>query len=251
MDKIQKSYKQTKNIYDKTLTRGSIWSKLYIRIFWGGVDDIKIAETLLSYIPDDFSGKLLDVPVGTAVFTHKKYKRMKNAHITCLDYSTDMLEQAKNRLPDIKMLQGDVGNMKFDDESFDIVLSMNGFHVFPDKEKAFSETYRVLKKGGVLLSCFYIKGKSKITDWLANNILAKRGWFTPPFDTEESLKARLEKLYDIKTFVVDRSIVYFYAVKKIRTGLRDCADPKKLDQKSNFWRSVFLWQNTLLSLRKK
>ncbi|MBQ6554896.1 MAG: class I SAM-dependent methyltransferase, partial [Firmicutes bacterium] len=165
MDKIQKSYKQSKNIYDKTLTQGSFWSRLYIRIFWGGIDDVKIAENLLAFIPDDFSGKLLDVPVGTAVFTHEKYKRMKNADITCLDYSEDMLEQAKNRLPDIKMLQGDVGSLKFDDESFDIVLSMNGFHAFPDKEKAFSETCRVLKKGGMFLSCFYIKGKSRITDW--------------------------------------------------------------------------------------
>ena len=214
MDKIQKSYKQSKNIYDKTLTQGSFWSRLYIRIFWGGIDDVKIAENLLAFIPDDFSGKLLDVPVGTAVFTHEKYKRMKNADITCLDYSEDMLEQAKNRLPDIKMLQGDVGSLKFDDESFDIVLSMNGFHAFPDKEKAFSETCRVLKKGGMFLSCFYIKGKSRITDWLVKNVLAKKGWFTPPFDTEEGLKARLEKLYDIKTFVADRSMVYFYAVKK-------------------------------------
>ena len=36
-----------------------------------------------------------------------------------------------------------------------------------------------------------------------------------------------------------------------KKGCEKCADPKKLDQKSNFWRSVFLWQNTLLSLRKK
>ena len=30
-------------------------------------------------IPDDFKGKMLDVPVGTAVFTTEKYKRMKQA----------------------------------------------------------------------------------------------------------------------------------------------------------------------------
>ena len=213
MDKIKKSYKLSKNIYDKTLTQGGFWSRLYIRLFWNGVDDIKIAEKLLSYIPDDFSGKLLDVPVGTAVFTHEKYKRMKNADITCLDYSEDMLEQAEKKLPDIKMLQGDVGKLKFADESFDIVLSMNGFHAFPDKEKAFFETCRVLKKGGMFLSCFYIKDKSKITDWLVKNILAQKGWFTPPFDDEDSLKARLERLYDIKEFYTDGSMVYFYAVK--------------------------------------
>ena len=66
-------------------------------IFWGGVDDNEIARTVLSYIPEDFSGKLLDVPVGTGVFTAAKYTRMNRADIVCLDYSSDMLDQARDR----------------------------------------------------------------------------------------------------------------------------------------------------------
>ena len=85
MDKIKKSYKNSKNIYDRVLTQGSFWSRLYIRLFWGGVDDNKIAGDVLSRIPDDFSGRLLDVPVGTAVFTQDKYKKLKNADIVCLN----------------------------------------------------------------------------------------------------------------------------------------------------------------------
>ena len=30
-----------------------------------------------------------------------------------------------------------------------------------------------------------------------------------------------------------------------------CTDPQKLDEKSNDWRSVFLWLNTLLNLKRK
>ena len=33
-----------------------------------------------------------------------------------------------------------------ENETFDMVLSMNGFHAFPDKDHAFQETWRVLKK---------------------------------------------------------------------------------------------------------
>ena len=40
------------------------------------------------------------------------------------------------------------------------------------------ETWRVLKNGGTFIACFYIKEKSKITDWLVKNILSKKGWFT-------------------------------------------------------------------------
>lgn len=215
-DKIQDAYESSKNIYDGVLTQGNFFSRMYIKLFWSGTDDNEIARKVLSYIPDDFSGKLLDVPVGTAVFTQRKWSTLKNAHITCLDYSTDMLEQAKRRLDGkahINFIQGDVGNLQMDDESFDIVLSMNGFHAFPDKQKAFSETFRVLKSGGDFIACFYIRGKSKKTDWLVKNILAKKGWFTPPFQTEEELKNTLQKMYKEVELHVDGSMAYFHCVK--------------------------------------
>ena len=215
-DKIQDAYESSKNIYDGVLTQGNFFSRMYIKLFWSGTDDNEIARKVLSYIPDDFSGKLLDVPVGTAVFTQRKWSSLKNAHITCLDYSTDMLEQAKRRLDGqahINFIQGDVGNLQMDDESFDIVLSMNGFHAFPDKQKAFRETCRVLKSGGDFIACFYIKGKSKRTDWLVKNILAKKGWFTPPFQTEEELKNTLQKMYKEVELHVDGSMAYFHCIK--------------------------------------
>lgn len=215
-DKIQDAYESSKNIYDGVLTQGNFFSRMYIKLFWSGTDDNEIARKLLSYIPDDFSGKLLDVPVGTAVFTQRKWSTLKNAHITCLDYSTDMLEQAKRRLDGqahINFIQGDVGNLQMDDESFDIVLSMNGFHAFPDKQKAFRETFRVLKSGGDFIACFYIRGKSKRTDWLVKNILAKKGWFTPPFQTEEELKNTLQKMYKEVELHIDGSMAYFHCIK--------------------------------------
>lgn len=198
------------------LHREIFFSRLYIKLFWSGTDDNDIARKVLSYIPDDFSGSLLDVPVGTAVFTQCKWTSLKNANITCLDYSMDMLEQAERRFngyAHIKCIQGDVGNLQMDDESFDIVLSMNGFHAFPDKKKAFQETWRVLKSGGTFIACFYVKGKSKITDWLVKNVLAKKGWFSPPFQTEEELRAILQTLYKNADIHVDGSMVYFCCEK--------------------------------------
>ena len=215
-DHIKKAYKDSKNIYDDVLTQGSFFSKLYIKLFWSGTDDNVIARKVLDLIPDDFAGKLLDVPVGTAVFTYKKWKKLKNVDITCLDYSEDMLAQAKQRLKDcqnIRCVQGDVGALPLTDGSCDVVMSMNGFHAFPDKKKAFKETYRVLKPGGKFIACFYIKGEKKITDWLVKNILSKKGWFTPPFPTREQLMKILNKLYKNIDIHVDGSIVYFSAEK--------------------------------------
>lgn len=127
-----------------------------------------------------------------------------------------MLERAKQRLGDcenVSFVQGDVGSLPLSDESCDVVMSMNGFHAFPDKKKAFLETYRVCKKGGMFIACFYIKGKSKRTDWLVRNILSKKGWFTPPFPTQEQLLKILHKLYAEVDCRVDGSIVRFKCVK--------------------------------------
>ena len=218
-DKIQDSYRQSRNIYDDVLTRSTWWSRVYMDLFWGGVDDNKIARKVLSYIPDNFAGKLLDVPVGTGVFTAAKYARMLRADIIGLDYSQDMLKQARvrfreERIGNCRLIQGDVGALPFADSTFDIVLSMNGFHAFPDKEKAYSEVNRVLKPGGRLVGCFCIRGESRRTDWLMKRILSRKGWFTPPFETFDSLMARLSAGYRLDEYHKEGSIVYFAVTKK-------------------------------------
>ncbi|MDI9519345.1 MAG: class I SAM-dependent methyltransferase [Bacillota bacterium] len=220
-DKISKSYEQSKNIYDDILTSNKWWSKLYLWLFWNGVDDNEIQKRLLEHIPDDFSGKLLDVPVGTAVFTYNKYKKLKNADIRCLDYSTEMLAQAKmrfyeNSINNVDTIQGDVGDLPFEDETFDIVLCMNGIHAFPNKEQAYKEMHRVLKKGGKFLVSLYVEKEYIISDLLVKLVLSKKGWFSPPFETISSLKNRISKNYVIEDFYSQKSksIIYFVATKK-------------------------------------
>jgi Methylase involved in ubiquinone/menaquinone biosynthesis len=218
-DKIKKSYKLSKLIYDDSITQSKWWSRLYFKLVWGGVDDSEITRRVLGWIPDDFSGKLLDVPVGTAVFTIEKYKRMPHADIRCVDYSMDMLEQAlrrfrENSVTNVKTMQGDVAALPFEDSTFDCVLCMNGLHVFPDKDMAYAEMLRTLKPGGELLACFYVAGERRITDWVARNILTRIGWFTPPFDTADNIRRRLEPYYDLLEFHIVGAMVLFRARKR-------------------------------------
>ena len=217
-DSIKEAYASSKSIYDDTLTQSKWWSQVYIRLFWGGVNDIEIANWVLDQIPPDFKGNLLDVPVGTGVFTAHMYAVLPHAQIVCLDYSEDMLIQAKkkfsfHKIENISCIHGDVGSLGFKDESYDVVLSMNGFHAFPDKERAFLETARVLKKGGMFCGCFYIKGENYITDLLVNAVLAKKGWFTPPFYSFHELKENLCALYVPVEIHHQSSMVYFSCTK--------------------------------------
>ena len=111
-----------------------------------------------------------------------------------------MMKAAEQRaeklgLDHVRFQRGDVGNLTFPDGTFDVVLSLNGFHAFPDKEAAYRETFRVLKKGGSFCGCFYIQGSCRRTDWFIRHLYVPKGFFTPPFETLESLRERLSGLY--------------------------------------------------------
>lgn len=204
-DEIKASYKQLGNIgtmYDGIITRSTPLGKLLDSLVWG-LDKTLAAKWIdeaLSPIPEDFTGRLLEVPVGTGVLTMPLYRRLADADITCLDYSADMMKNAEKRaeamgVSNVRFVQGDVGALPFEDESFDIVLSLNGFHAFPDKDAAFRETCRVLRPGGAFCGCFYVKDEFKRTDWFVEHMYVPKGFFTPPFETKESLKSRLDGLY--------------------------------------------------------
>ena len=112
----------------------------------------------------------------------------------------DMMGQAREKadrlhLKNVTFRQGDVGALSYADDTFDIVLSLNGFHAFPDKEAAYREVFRVLRPGGTFCGCFYVMGEHKRTDWFVRHVYEKAGFFTPPYETVSSLKARLDGMY--------------------------------------------------------
>lgn len=212
---IAKAYRRSRTVYDDVLTQRTWWSRLYMGFFWQGVSDLDVADRLLSRIPGDFAGTALDVPVGTAIFTADTYRGLPAASITGLDYSADMLDKARRNLdgvPNVVLTQGDVGALPYDDHHFDLVITMNGIHAFPDKDAAFAQMRRVLRPGGTFMGCTYVRGTCRRTDLLVRHVLARKGWFTPPFDTEESLRERLRALYSDVTVERHGSMASFVCV---------------------------------------
>ena len=201
---IRGAYRMTggNNFYDGMITCSTLSGKAVCRLVWAmnKAENNAYLEKALSGIPEHFSGKLLEVPVGTGILTMPVYQTMPEADITCLDYSPDMMRQAREKadrlhLKNVTFRQGDVGALPYEDDTFDIVLSLNGFHAFPDKEAAYREVSRVLKPGGTFCGCFYVKGEHKRTDWFVRHIYEKTGFFTPPYETISGLKARLNGMY--------------------------------------------------------
>ena len=161
-ENIRNAYRLTgsNNFYDGMVTCSTVSGKAVCRLVWdmGKEECGEYLNKAFTGVPEDFAGKLLEVPVGTGILTMPLYQTLPRADITCLDYSPDMMGQAREKaermgLQNVQFRQGDVGALPYEDSSFDIVLSLNGFHAFPDKEAAYRETFRVLKPGGTFFLC--------------------------------------------------------------------------------------------------
>lgn len=205
MSKIFKAYQlvgQLSTFFDRMMTNAGFPARLALEIFWS-LDSAayrKFLAQAFAGVPENFSGRLLEVPVGTGVLSLPVYRDLTGAEIFCLDYSDKMLEAAKARaeqmnLRELKFLQGDVSNLPFADNFFDLVLSVNGFHVFPDKNSAWSETRRVLRRGGTFCGCMYVKGENRRTDFFVEKFCEPQGFFSPPYETLASLEKLLSEKY--------------------------------------------------------
>lgn len=89
----------------------------------------------------------------------------KTGQVTGLDFTDVMIKKAiKNKeklgFRNIDFIKGDIENMPFENQMFDVVISNCVLNLVPDKQKAFSEIFRVLKNGGhFCVSDVVIKGE--------------------------------------------------------------------------------------------
>ena len=222
-EEIKTAYRElgrANSLYDGMMLGTTRIGRFILKHVWNMTieDAMEYQAAAFEPIPSDFSGKLLEVPVGTGVLSMPVWKRLPNADITCLDYSEKMMESAQERanklgITNITFQQGDVGALPYEDESFDALVSLNGFHAFPDKQAAYDETWRVLKPGGLFTGCFYVTGRNLKTDRMIRRFYIKFGFFTEPFETISSLRDRLSRMYSSVEVNNVESIAVFHCTK--------------------------------------
>jgi len=84
--------------------------------------------------------------------------------VTGIDFTDAMLTKAienakKLGIKNVEFIKGDIEKMPLSDNSFDVIVSNCVLNLVPDKNKAFSEMYRVLKpEGHFCVSDVVIKG---------------------------------------------------------------------------------------------
>ena len=95
--------------------------------------------------------RVLEVGVGTGI-NLSLYP--KDAAITGIDYTASMLEKARERaarMENTRLLQMDAADLKFADNSFDIVYAPYLISVVPDPVKVAQEMRRVCRPGGRII----------------------------------------------------------------------------------------------------
>lgn len=109
-------------------------------------------------------GKMLEIGIGSGACL-KYYE--KKSDVTGIDFSIGMLNIAKKKakllgLENVKLLEMDIENMSFSDETFDSVFSSCVFCTIPNPKNGINEVYRVLKKDGKAVFIEHMKSENFI-----------------------------------------------------------------------------------------
>ena len=130
--------------------------------------------------------RVLEVGVGTGI---NLGLYPKHCSITGIDFSSSMLEKARERavrkeLRGMRLLQMDAADLKFADDSFDIVYAPYLISVVPDPVKVAREMRRVCRPGGriVILNHFLSP----------NPVLSRGERLISPFTIHIGFKADLD-----------------------------------------------------------
>lgn len=112
-------------------------------------------------LKDDLAGKVvLEAGCGAGRFTEVLLK--KGAVLVSSDLSSAVEVNAENFPVSDKhlVIQADINNMPFADESFDVVICIGVIQHTPDTEKTIEDLYKLVKKGGTLVIDHYSYDRS-------------------------------------------------------------------------------------------
>ena len=94
---------------------------------------------------------VLDVACGTGILARTAAERVgPTGTVTGVDLNDGMLTVARRLRPDLDWRQGDVADLPFADDSFDVVGCQSALMFFPDATGALREMGRVCRPGGTV-----------------------------------------------------------------------------------------------------
>ena len=134
-------------------------------------------DRCLGELKDDLKGKLvLEAGCGAGRFTEvllQKGARLVSADLSdAVEVNQENFPQDENHL----VIQADINDMPFADETFDVVVCLGVIQHTPDSERTIDDLYKLVKKGGTLVIDHYSFNRSHYFRLapLYRNILKKK-----------------------------------------------------------------------------
>lgn len=137
-----------KNTWNKIIYK--LWSPIYDTFFNTGYF-LAARKKVLQGVHFERNQKILFVGIGTGA--DLELINLDGLEITAIDYSPDMLNQARKKFKNssIHFLEMDAQEMDFESNHFDWVTGSLILSVVPNAEICFQEMARVMKPGGKVL----------------------------------------------------------------------------------------------------
>jgi trans-aconitate methyltransferase len=115
----------------------------------------QFGASLIELLQPRAGERILDIGCGTGQLTAEIAQ--SGAEVTGLDYSPDMLAQARKNYPQLKFVAGDAADFSFP-EGFDAVFSNAALHWVRDHAAAARSIARAIRPGGRFVTEFGGKG---------------------------------------------------------------------------------------------
>jgi DNA gyrase subunit B len=131
--------------------------------------------------------RVLDVCCGSGVVGASFRGRV--GHITGLDITPEMVALSRQRLDEV--VQGDVYDIPFDADSFDLVCNREVLHLLPHPERPVAQVYRVLKPGGQFIVGQWVPYGVADAAWMFRIVKKKQPLFFNNL-MEEDMRALLQ-----------------------------------------------------------
>lgn len=120
--------------------------------------------------------RLLDVGCGAGGAL--MIARKRGAEVTGLDGSENLVAVARQRLPGARIDVGEMEELPFDDETFDVVTGINSFQFAADLVRALSEARRVCRRDGTVLMLTW--GRREDCELMTVTVSAVMALLPPP-----------------------------------------------------------------------
>ncbi len=221
MDDLKEDYNQTASSFAKS--RDRMWPEL---------------KFLFDYAKE--GEEVLDLGCGNGRFS----RYLVGCKYTGLDFSKELIKEAKKRFPEHSFVVGDALDIPFEDNTFDKVYSIAVVHQIPStalREKAVREIKRVLKENG----------EAFVTVWDVNSLDKPVKYFSQEGD--EGIIGYFTKIIKGRDFYLKRNR-YYYAFKEKELGFLFKKEGFKVseegvareDKRSNFYVIVKKEKNTII-----